>query len=426
MSVDDPNTSGDSAERPPEKHPTLRRRWLYFERRHAIIAGLILGVGAIALILLVLILYRLGFVDRYVVGQIKDTFATYGIRADIKDFHATFPPQTVEMLAVDLYDAQTGEKLGKIDRLQATIRIEDLYALNLRRNINLKDLKIEGFETWITFDDQGRSNFRNIHIPPPEPNARILFAYSTAQLEIKNGVIHYGDARHEISGEARNFQATIRPDDPNAPAESWMNYVAIALSNSTFTYDGRPIENIDIQAHGRVNQTRAEIQELGLKSPVAEARLQGTMDDWRALRYQMNITSSVDLTQISNTLQPGTTLRGVGNFAGTVTGNGDKFTVTGAIKSDALAADGVRLQGLNVSASGSGQGKSYDLNGRAVAQLLTAGDFQLDAVQLAGRVMGTGTNFRWLGELRTTCRGRKKLRNNYHRPHSSRCSRRDE
>ena len=400
MSVEDPNTSGDSAERPPEKHPTLRRRWLYFERRHAIIAGLILGVGAIALILLVLILYRLGFVDRYVVGQIKDTFATYGIRADIKDFHATFPPQTVEMLAVDLYDAQTGDKLGKIDRLQATIRIEDLYALNLRRNINLKDLKIEGFETWITFDDQGRSNFRNIHIPPPEPNARILFAYSTAQLEIKNGVIHYGDARHEISGEARNFQATIRPDDPNAPTESWMNYVAIALSNSTFTYDGRPIENIDIQAHGRVNQTRAEIQELVLKSPVAEARLQGTMDDWRALRYQMNITSSVDLTQISNTLQPGTTLRGVGNFAGTVTGNGDKFTVTGAIKSDALAADGVRLQGLNVSASGSGQGKSYDLNGRAVAQLLTAGDFQLDAVQLAGRVMGTGTNFRWLGELR--------------------------
>jgi translocation and assembly module TamB len=90
----------------------------------------------------------------------------------------------------------------------------------------------------------------------------------------------------------------------------------------------------------------------------------------------------------------------VGNFSGTVTGDGDKFQVTGAIKSDALAADGVRLQGLNVTASGSGQGKSYDLNGRAVAQLLTAGDFELDSLQLAGRVMGTGTNFRWLGELR--------------------------
>src|SRR5712675_1432765 len=120
-----------------------------------------------------------------------------------------------------------------------------------------------------------------------------------------------------------------------------MNTVTLALSNSTFTYDGRPINNIDIQARGRVNQTRAEIQELVLKSPVAEAHLQGTMDDWRALSYQMNITSTVDLTQISDTLQTSTALRGVGNFSGTVTGEGDKFKVTGAIKSDALAADGV-------------------------------------------------------------------------------------
>ena len=82
-----------------------------------------------------------------------------------------------------------------------------------------------------------------------------------------------------------------------------MNSVTFSLSDSTFTYDGRPINNIDVQARGRVNQTRAEIQELVLKSPVAEAHLQGTMDDWRALRYQMNVTSSVDLTQLSDTLQ---------------------------------------------------------------------------------------------------------------------------
>ena len=384
------------------KHPVTPqgRRRRYLTRRNAVIAGLAIGVGAVALILILFILYRLGFADHYVAGQIKSTFANYGIRAEIKDFHANLTPQSVEMLGVELYDAQTGDKLGKIDRLLATIRIEDLYALNLRRNVNLKDLKVEGVELWVTFDEQGRSNFRNIHIPPPEPNRNILFAYSTAHVDIQSGVIHYGDARHEISGDARNLQATVQPDDPNAPAESWMNFVTLSLSNSTFTYDGRPINNIELQARGRVNQTRAEIQELVLKSPVGEARLQGTLDDWRALRYQMNITSSVDLTQLSDTLQTSTALRGVGNFAGTVTGEGDKFKVTGAIKSDALAADGVRLQGLNVNANGSGQGRSYEINGRAVAELLTAGDFQLDAVQLAGGVMGTGTDFRWLGELR--------------------------
>jgi translocation and assembly module TamB len=383
-----------------EKKPAIRKRWRYFTRRHAVLATMIVGVVALLVILLALFLYRLGFVDRYVAGQIKQTFANYGIRAEIRDFHATFPPQTVEMDAVELYDSQTGDKLGKIDRLLATIRIEDLYALNLQRNINLQDLKIEGFQAWVTFDEQGRSNFRNIHIPPPEPNRRILFAYSTANVEIKNGVVFYGDARHDISGEARNLELTVRPDDLSAPATSRMNSVLLTLSNSSFTYDGRAFNNIEVQARARVSQERAEIQELFLKSPVAEARLSGVMDDWRALRYQMNVTSTVDLTQLSDTLQSGTALRGAGNFTGTVTGEGDQFKVNGEIKSDALAADGVRLQGLNVNASGSVQGKTYEINGKAVADLLNAGDFRIDSLQLAGNVMGTGTNFRWVGELR--------------------------
>src|SRR6267378_4244483 len=384
----------DAQRRHPVTPQGRRRRFL--NQRNLVIAAIFAAVGIAALILLILIVYRLGYVDRYVAGQIKETFAKYGIRAEIKEFHAGFPPQTVEMSGLELYDAQTGEKLGKIDRLLATVRVEELYALKLQREINLKDLKIEGLEAWITFDEQGRSNFRNIHIPPPEPNKRILFAYSTAHVEIKNGVVHYGDARHEISGEAHNLNATVQPDDPSAPAASWMNSVSLAVSNSTFTYDGRPINNINIEARGRVNQTRAEIQELVLRSPVAEARLQGTLDDWRALRYQMNITSSVDLTQLSDVLQAGTTLRGSGNFAGVVTGEGDHYKVEGSIKSDALAADGVRLQGLNMTAKGTGQGKTYDINGKAVAALLTAGDFQLNNVQLVGGVMGTGSDFRWV------------------------------
>jgi len=364
------------------------------------VAGLVIGVGIIALIIISLIAYRFGFIDRYVAGQITNTFANYGIRATIKDFHSSLPPRTVEMSGVELYDPATGEQLGKIDRLTAKIRITDLYALNLQRNINLEDLKVEGFEAWVKFDEQGRSNFRNIHIPPPEPNARILFAYSTAHIDIKNGVVHYGDLKHEISGEARNLQATIQPDDPNAPVESRMNAVTFSMTDSTFTYDGRPINSIDLSARARINQTRAEIQDLTLKSPVAEAHLQGTMDDWRALHYQMNITSSVDLTQVSDTFQTATALRGTGNFSGTVTGEGDHFTVQGGITSDALAADGVRLQGLNVTTNGSVNARTYEINAKAVADLLSTGDFEIDALQLAGNVMGTGTNFKWVGELR--------------------------
>src|SRR6185437_14788936 len=383
-----------------EKKPPIRRRWYEFRRRHVVITAAIVGGVALAFILLVLFLVRLGFVDRYVASQIKDTFASYGIRAEIAEFHAGFPPTTVEMNGIELYNSATGEKLGKIDKLLATIKIEDLYALNLQRNINLQDLRMEGVELWVTFDDQGRTNFRNIQIPPPEPNRRILFAYAAATIEIKNGVVHYGDARHDISGEGRNLQLNLQPDKPGVPIGTRMTSVQLSLSNSTFTYDGRPINDIDIQAQGRFNEEKAEIYQLVVKSPVAEAKMNGVMDDWRALHYKMNVTSSVDLTQLSDTLQSGTTLRGAGNFSGTITGEGDQFKLNGQIQSDALAADNLRLQGLNVSAAGSVQGKSYEINGKAVADLLSAGDFLLFSLQIAGNVMGTGTNFRWIGELR--------------------------
>src|ERR1044071_1928231 len=121
-----------------EKKPPIRRRWYQFTRRHAVLATTIAAIVALVVILLAIFLYRLGFVDRYVAGQIKETFANYGIRAEIGDFHASFPPKTVEMDDVELYDSLTGARMGKIDRLLATIKIEDLYALNLQRNINLQ------------------------------------------------------------------------------------------------------------------------------------------------------------------------------------------------------------------------------------------------------------------------------------------------
>ena len=156
MSAEDPNNTDSRQDLPepePEK-PSVARRWRYFTRRHAILAGLFVAAIVVLVILLAFFLYRFGYVDRYIANQIKRTFANYGIRAEIREFHADVPPQTVKMSGVELFDAVTGEKLGKIDQLDATIRIEDLYALNLRRNINLKDLKIHGFEAWVTFDEQ--------------------------------------------------------------------------------------------------------------------------------------------------------------------------------------------------------------------------------------------------------------------------------
>lgn len=387
------------ADRPEPLTPQgWRRRWL--TRRNAFIATIAIAVGIVALILIGILSYKLGYVDRYVAGQIKSTLAEYGIRAEIKEFHTAFGPRTVEMRDIKLYDAQTNEYLGKIDRMLATVRVEDLYALNLRRHVNLESLEVDGLELWIKFDAEGRSNLRNIKLPPEDERRRIRFAYLAAKARVNGAVIHYGDEQHNFSGEARNLSVTIEPENLSPTNDNWSSNVTLAATDSTFVYDGRPINNIGVEAKGRVNQTSAEIQDLVLRSPVAEAHLKGTLNDWSALSYQFEVTSMVDLTQTSEILQTQTALRGTGNLRGTIAGEGSRYTFDGEVNSDALAADNIRLQALKANARVSGDGKNYEATGKMVADLLTAGDFQLNVVQVAGKVMGTGTDFTWVGDLR--------------------------
>src|SRR5258707_13028375 len=104
MPVD--NHQDCSAEAPSDNQTTTpgtsspRRGLRRFTRRHAVISGIVIAAGVIALVLIGLLAYRLGFVDRYVAGQIKKTLAQYGIRAAIKNFRTSLSPQTAGKLGV--------------------------------------------------------------------------------------------------------------------------------------------------------------------------------------------------------------------------------------------------------------------------------------------------------------------------------------
>ncbi|MDQ3906840.1 MAG: hypothetical protein M3268_00690, partial [Acidobacteriota bacterium] len=251
---------------PPQRAPRRGFVSRYVTRRNALLAGVAVAAAVLLVVIVGFLLYRTGQVDHLIERQIKSTLAEYGIRADIHGFRARLGPRTAELTGVDLYDAQTGEKLGHVDRILATVRVEDMWALSLHRNVNLEELNVEGLELWVKFDEQGRSNFRNIHLPPPAENERITFSYSTAHVTLARSVVHYGDAQHELSGEARNLSVAVDPDNPSAPAASPMNRVHLSLDNSTLTYDGRPaLNDISIDLKARVDQTQAQIEDLTVR-----------------------------------------------------------------------------------------------------------------------------------------------------------------
>src|SRR5882762_865480 len=64
------------ANRPEPVTPQGKRR-RYLTRRNAFFTALGLAIAIIAFMLIAVLIYRLGFVDRYLVNQIKSDFSNY-------------------------------------------------------------------------------------------------------------------------------------------------------------------------------------------------------------------------------------------------------------------------------------------------------------------------------------------------------------
>src|SRR5688572_27930467 len=125
MSSEAPNNTDNRQDLPQSESEkrSVARPWRCFSRRHAIHAGLIVAAVVVFVILLAFTLYRIGYLERYIAKQKKRIFSKDGISAEIREFHAVMPSQTVYMSGVQLYVERFGGNLGEIDKIAVTIRI---------------------------------------------------------------------------------------------------------------------------------------------------------------------------------------------------------------------------------------------------------------------------------------------------------------
>ncbi len=382
-----------------EETPAEAQRRQFFTRRNAVIAFGLAAILVVLFVALTFIGYRSGYGDNYVKTQFVAKMAEIGVVFDADVFRLTVNPLQLELKNATFNDKLTGEKLFRVGEAHLTLTVKDLYAWQLSRDISIDTTDLTDVEAWVKFDENGNSNFSNLHLVEDQAGSRVNFNYSSVKASIKNGLIHFGDVQHKINADAKNVQLLLEPTDYTVPDEQKRYKFDFTSTDSNVVYDESPIEPIDVRASGIVDNNGAEVSSLKLTSPIGESSLSGTLTDWAALKYNLNIDSNIDLTQTSNLLPIGTPLRGVGNFSGTVAGEGAKYKIVGEIKSDALAASNIRLKALQLNATVDGDGTTYNANGKAVAEMLTFEDFKIDFPQIVGTVRGTGTDFRWFGEL---------------------------
>jgi hypothetical protein len=398
--------------RPPEENndlPSGKRPRRYLTRRNTLLTTVVLALVLIVGFILTIVFYRYGVFDTYVKTQFVAKMEGIGIVFDADVFRVTVNPLEVELKNATFSDKVTGEKLFFIRNAHLGLTVDNLYDWQLSRDIRFNTTEISGAEVWVKFDENGNSNFSNLKLVEDQAGQRVNFKYDSIKFSLKDSVVHFGDVSRKISADANNIQFFLEPESYDVADEQKRYKIDFTSTDSTFTYDEHLLEDVDIRARGIADRTGAEIVELRIETPIGISSMTGTLADWASPKYNFNIESTVDLTQTSNIFPLGASLRGVGNFKGTVSGEGEHYKVDGTIDSQALTAEGIYLKAVNVAATVEGTNSNYEANGKAVAELLTFEDFRIDFLRLAGNVRGSGTDFRWVGELQAAAAKSKSL-----------------
>ncbi|HUR99343.1 MAG TPA: translocation/assembly module TamB domain-containing protein [Pyrinomonadaceae bacterium] len=401
------NETGPLEENNEAVTPARRRR--YFTRRNALFTSGLLAILAVLIAVLAVLFYRNGVVDNYVKTQFVAKMADIGIVFEADVFRLTINPLELELKNATFHDRVTGEKLFSVRDAHLGLTVDNLYAWQLSRDISVNTTDVNGAEIWVRFDENGNSNFSNLKLVEDQNGQRVNFKYDSMRFAVKDSVIHFGDVSRNISADANNVQLFLEPESYDVPDEQKRYKIDFTSTDSTFVYDEHALEDVDVRARGIADRTGAEITDLKIDTPIGVSTMSGTLADWADPKYSLDIESTVDLTQTSNTFPLGANLRGVGNFKGKVTGEGEKYRIEGTADSQALTAEGIYLKAVNVAATVEGTNSNYEANGKAVAELLTFEDFRIDFLRMAGNVRGSGTDFRWVGELQAAAAKTKSL-----------------
>lgn len=363
---------------------------------------ILLGLGTVTVLAFlsligVFVAFKSGFVDSYVRSSLIERFAEFGIRAEIESVETFVSPTGAEIKNLQFFDEKTGEKLARIDRLKLDLTLTNILGLSSAREVSIDSTDVEGLEVWVRFDEKGNSNFSNLRFKADEdPNLKISLA--SINFSLKNATIHYGDQLRKISGDAKNITIGVEPAESVLGGDPRYKF-DLTSEKSVFVYDETEISPINIYAKGIADKNGAEISSLKINSQIGESTLSGKVTNWQSPKYDLKVNSTIDLMQTGTLFPNGTALRGFGNFEGNVSGEGERYTVNGEISSESLAASNVRLKGLVVNGKVSGENAIYEGNGKAIAELLTFEDFRIDLPQLIGNVRGSGSDFKWFGEL---------------------------
>jgi len=346
--------------------------------RRKLLIGAISLLSLIFLLLIAVFVYvRSGQLDLYLQKQVVEALADVGIKAKIGAAHLDIRGSRVTLDNIELYAGDGQKPFGAIDELTAQFSVLSY----LHRKIKITQIEIVHPHAWLEIDEQGKFNLASLHSPPSKEEVKEKsVVFLTSNFEMSHGEVTFVDRERNITGQASEIVAHLVPLEPESIEDKLNHRLEFGFTGATATVDGRDIHNITANILAQVTEQSVDILSLNgdpqfkLTSDMGEVKVNGRVESFEPLKYNLSdVHASALLDQVARVFAPEKKMSGKVGFIGKVQGTGLDYHAEGAIESDAVTAEGLRIAGIRIKSTISGHDSDY------------AGKASLASSQVSGR-----------------------------------------
>ncbi|MFN0107573.1 MAG: translocation/assembly module TamB domain-containing protein [Blastocatellia bacterium] len=351
-------------------------RW----RKRILLAALCLLVAATAAGICGWMWLRSDGFNRYVAEEIKKKMTEFGLRSDIGGFGFAWDSETARLNDLKVYNQRTGQLIASVKSIEVKILIRDLYAPRLSREIEIKNLNLDGVEVFAEIDEQGRSNLDGIHNAPPKSQT-IKFDTTKLLTTLTNSAVHFKDRQHSIEADLNKLRIEAQPDlNPNGQQSQIFN-LKFETENGRVAVEGRETQISKFSLTATASEKEIAVGKLQLHSSLGEVTASGKLEDFSALKYGFDVETKLKTEELARFAFPEVAMAGLASAKGKVEGEGRKYKFNGAVSATELLIENTRLRGIElaqVTANGEADKLKLAIN-RASVQTIN-----VDIVEVGG------------------------------------------
>jgi hypothetical protein len=290
---------------------SIETRWLRWLLRLSVALIILLGVLSLAAWLYL----RSERFNNFVARRIERGAQDYGLRVEVGGFTPGWSARSVRLRDLRVHNQQTGQLIATIKEAELSTDIPNLFALSLERDVILKELRLSGVELQVVIDEQGQTNLAGLRQPPKKPG-RIHIDASQLVTTLTDSRLVFNDQKHRLATTLEGLQAQLQtqPQTNNFKTQ-------ISATGGSFGFDQRTTTLNALNVNGTLDGAGMQIESLKLNSGFGELQARGRLDEWKALRYSLEVETRNDLAETLRVFAPQIDLNGALKAQGQVEGS---------------------------------------------------------------------------------------------------------